>query len=383
MAVKPKPTTIANQPSWVVASDRVELAVTALGGHMAPVTFRLAGGRKAQPYFISPWQSEGRKITEPVLVPLRGDFFCMPFGGGSYRGRSYLVHGEPASKKWRLAGMDRRARTVTLTLSIRTRAPAGKITKYLSLVDGQTVVYCRHELEGFTGRFPLGHHATLAMPDRPGSIGITTSNIRLGLTFPVEPGRPAEGEYYAAAVAGRFDSLLRVPSIWKTPTHLDFTRRPGPAGFCDIVGVFHKTGRTPAWTTAVFEPEGYLWFSLKDPAVLPTLTIWSENRGRHTEPWDGRTNCLGLEDGCAYLAAGMGPSLGSNPASRAGAPTAIRLSPKSPTAIRYIQGVAKIPRSFGKTRTVKFTPGKVTFISTTGKKASAMVCHKFLNTGEI
>ena len=86
IAVKPKLTTIANQPSWVVASDRVKLAVTALGGHMAPVTFRLAGGRKAQPYFISPWQNEGQKITEPVLVPLRGDFFCMPFGGGSYRG---------------------------------------------------------------------------------------------------------------------------------------------------------------------------------------------------------------------------------------------------------------------------------------------------------
>ena len=90
--------TIAGQPCWVAANETVELAVTRLGGHMAPVTFYRGTRKPVRPYYISPWQGEGLKIDEPVLVPLRGDFFCMPFGvGGTYRGEQYAVHGPPAT----------------------------------------------------------------------------------------------------------------------------------------------------------------------------------------------------------------------------------------------------------------------------------------------
>ena len=72
--------TIVSQPSWVIRTSDVELAVTQLGGHMAPVTFHRRSAAPVQPYYISPWQGERLKIDEPVLVPLRGDFFCLPFG---------------------------------------------------------------------------------------------------------------------------------------------------------------------------------------------------------------------------------------------------------------------------------------------------------------
>ena len=47
--------TIAGQPSWILANRQVELAVTELGGHMAPVTFYRNTTGPVQPYFISSW----------------------------------------------------------------------------------------------------------------------------------------------------------------------------------------------------------------------------------------------------------------------------------------------------------------------------------------
>ena len=105
---------VANQPSWILRSKDVELAVTQLGGQMAPVTFYRNAAKGIQPYYISPWQSEDVKLSEPVLVPLRGDFFCMPFGvGGAYRGEQYVVHGAPATRRWSSGRVTQRGRPLT------------------------------------------------------------------------------------------------------------------------------------------------------------------------------------------------------------------------------------------------------------------------------
>ena len=69
--------TIASQPSWVIRNSDVELAVTQLGGHMGPVKFYRRSRSPVQPYYISPWQGQDCQIDEAVLVPLRGDPFCL------------------------------------------------------------------------------------------------------------------------------------------------------------------------------------------------------------------------------------------------------------------------------------------------------------------
>lgn len=90
---------IHSQPSWLIRNDEVELAVTQLGGHMAPVTFYRASRRPVQPYYISPWQDERVRVPAPVLRPLRGDFFCLPFGEiSSLSAGSAIRHmGKPAA----------------------------------------------------------------------------------------------------------------------------------------------------------------------------------------------------------------------------------------------------------------------------------------------
>src|SRR5947208_15940031 len=47
--------TLHSQPSFVIGTKQVELAVTQLGGHMAPVTFFRDTAQPVRPYYISPW----------------------------------------------------------------------------------------------------------------------------------------------------------------------------------------------------------------------------------------------------------------------------------------------------------------------------------------
>ena len=375
---------IAGQPCWVFGNEQVEVAVTELGGHMAPVTFRRDSRSPVQPYYISPWQEEGLPVDDPVLVPLRGDFFCMPFGAPStHRGKAYACHGDPATRKWTGTGVEASGGVTRLTLTMKTKDLPGKITKRLALVDGHNVVYTQHVLEGYSGRTSLGHHATLAVPEAEGALRVATAPFRLGMTNPTPVGDPAIGHYQSLAIGGEFTSLKKVPLLWKDPKAGDCTAFPTRLGYTDLLGVFPRPHKTPAWTTATNQAAGYLWFSLKDAAVLPATLFWISNRGRHNVPWNGRNRCLGLEDVCGYFANGLAESVRKNALSAAGIPTAVRLSPKRPTTIHYIEGVAPVPRGFQCVRTASFAPGAVTFTSVTGKKVTAAVRHDFLADGAL
>lgn len=377
--------TIASQPSWVVRSKNIELVLTQLGGHMAPVTFYRNTARPVQPYYISPWANEGLKIYDPVLVPLRGDFFCMPFGANAapFGKEQYVCHGEPATRKWRLVDVSSCGKVTSLTVALKARIRPGEFAKTLSLVDGQNVVYSRDLLEGFSGKMSLGHHATLALPDEPGAVKVSTSKFALGMTNPTPTGDPAQGQYQSFALGGKFTDLTRVPLNRKdTPTD-DCSAFPVRNGFDDLLAVFKKRSPTPAWTAAVDTAKRFLWFSLKDPAVLPATVFWISNRGHHGPPMSGRNLCLGIEDVCGFFAEGLAPSVKPNVVSRAGFATTVALSPKCPTAINYIQGVVKVPTGFDRVKSAQFTPGKVTFLGARRKRVPASVRWEFLQTGRL
>ena len=251
-------------------------------------------------------------------------------------------------------------------------------------MDGQNAVYSRHTIEGFAGRAPLGHHATLAMPEKEGAVRIATSPIRFGMTCPGVFSDPKQREYQALLPGAKWTDLAKVPVAWKGAADADLTRLPGRYGYADLVQLVNesseKTGG-PAWTTATFSADGYLWFALKDPAVLTTTVFWMENHGRHGHPWNGRNNCLGLEDVTAFFADGLAASVSDNLLSKEGIATAVTLTADKPTTVNYIQGVVRIPEGFENVKTLEFAPGEVTFVSTTGQRVTAPVRHEFLAIG--
>ncbi len=344
-------------------------------------------GQPVAPYYVSPWQEEpSSQMPAPVLVPLRGDFFCLPFGGNTeeVHGEKHPLHGEIAGSTWKLLGTSKVGDVTTLTLEIETKVRPGRVTKQLSLVDGQNVVYSRHSIEGFAGKAPLGHHAILSMPEAEGTVRIASSPFRFGMTYPGLISDPRQREYQSLLPGAKWTDLAKVPTAWKDSPDADLTRMPNRFGYSDLVQLFNEPWedtRGPAWTTATYPKAGYLWFSLKDPAVLNSTVFWIENHGRHGPPWNGRNRCLGLEDVTGHFADGLAKSTRDNALTKQGVTTAVELRGDKPTVVNYIQGVARIPEGFEAVRTLEFAPGKVTFVSTSGQRITAPVRHEFLKTG--
>jgi hypothetical protein len=378
------PHSIQSQLSWTLSTKNVELAVTQLGGMMAPVMFFRDSANPVQPYHIAPWAAERTTYDPPLLHALRGDWFCMPFGGNAdaFNGQKHPPHGEVANASWRHVATTREGNIATMKLDFETKVRAGRVTKELSLIEGQNVVYSRNVIEGFAGPVPLGHHATLAMPETEGVARIATSPMRFGMTNAGVFSDPAKREYQSFAIGARFTDLAKVPLLFKDTPEADATRLPARRGYADLLQLVNEPGDI-AWTTVTRADEGWLWFSFKDPAVLTSTVMWIENRGRHGAPWNGRNNCLGLEDVTAFFADGLVPSSAENVLTKEGAKTALVLIADKPTAVNYIQGVAKIPEGFDVVKAVEFKASEATFVSASGKRVSIPVRHEFVKSGKL
>jgi len=346
---------------------------------MAPVTFCRADRRPVQPYFISPWQNEGVRLSVPCLVPLRGDFFCVPFGANRapYRGENHPPHGETAGSAWSLEDYRANQHTRSLRLRLQMHVRPGSITREFSVVQGHNVVYSCTEIEGFDGDAPFAHHAILRMPARERGLLISTSPFAFGMTYPGMFSNPAAREYQLLAPGATFKRLTRVPSLYRTKRYVDYSAFPRPAGFTDLVELFEKPSLHPSWVTAVNTDERWLWFALKNPSMMPGRVLWIENGGRHAPPWNGRVRCLGIEDGCMFFDRGIADSCRPNPISRWGIATCTRFGGKKPVVVPYIQGAANIPKGFGRVTDADFEPSEVTFRSATGR-VRLPVCHEFL-----
>jgi len=341
--MKRKLETKFGQPSWRIATPEVAAFVTETGGHLGPVTFRL-GTKRIQPLAIAPWAEESTPASLPsILKVLRGDFFCLPFGGNAtpFRGERHPVHGETANRRWTL----RHEGPGELHLSLSTRIRRGQVEKFVFLRPGQTAVYQRHVLHGFSGPMNFGHHAMLKFPDIAGSGRVSTSRFVIGQVAPLLLEHPADGGYSCLRVGARLKSLEKVPLANGGWT--DLRHYPARRGFEDLVLLASDDRQSLAWTAATFPEEGYVWFALKDPRVLRQTVFWLSNGGRHYAPWNGRhVNVLGLEEVTAYFHYGLAESAKRNPLSTRGFPTSHRFDRETPLVVNYLMAVAAIPKRF-------------------------------------
>ena len=108
-----------------------------------------------------------------------------------------------------------------------------------------------------------------------------------------------------------------------------------------------------------------------------------ENHGRHRAPWSGRNCCIGLEDVCAYHAAGLRASVQPNDINVQGIPTCHVLSKRESTVINNIQGAVRIPRGFDRVKRVRFLDHKLELIAHSGQTVTTPVQHAFIKTGAL
>src|ERR1044071_1429664 len=130
--------TVHGQASWSFRSSHVHANLTKLGGHLAPVAFRLEH-RLVTPFSVAPWAEEKLAPDTPALLrALRGDFFCAPFGGNEtpWHGESHPPHGETANVTWRLKAFERSSDRLTFHASLRTTVRPGNVDKLITLMEG-------------------------------------------------------------------------------------------------------------------------------------------------------------------------------------------------------------------------------------------------------
>jgi hypothetical protein len=375
---------IHGQPSWRVASTQVEAFVTETGGHLGPVTFDRQV-RKLQPYSVAPWVEERVDPAEPTIIKvLRGDFFCLPFGGNAtpYGKEKHPVHGETANARWQFRSRETQAGRSCLHLSLQTKVRPGRVDKRIWLVDGQNTIYSRHVVSGMSGPMNLGHHAMLKFPDAPGSGLLSTSRFVYGQVFPHAFELPENGGYSWLKQGAEFTSLETVPAL--NGETADLTRYPARRGFEDLVMMVSDAELPFAWTAVAFPKERYVWFALKDPRVLRETIFWLSNGGRHYPPWSSRhVNVMGLEEVTSNFHLGLAESARKNPISRKGFPTCLSLNPRKPLVVPYIMGVATIPAGFDRVASIQAARGNQAILlqSASGKQTRAAVDIGFLRAG--
>ena len=310
---------VHSQLSWRLCNKEVEAYVTELGGHLGPVTFQLKG-KPAQPFSVAPWVDEPvDPALPPLLQVLRGDFFCLPFGGNAapYRGEQHPPHGETANRKWSFESFETQGRRTSLSLRLRTKARPGRVDKTIVLVEGHTAVHCRHTVSGMAGAMSFGHHPMLKFPETPGSGVITTSPFVHGQVFPGAFELPENSGYSFLKPGAEFDNLERVPAL--NGGVADLSRYPARRGFEDLVLMISDTRLPFAWTAVTFPKQRQVWFSLKDPRLLRATIFWISNSGRYYGPWNGRhRNVMGLEDVTSFFHLGLAESARKNAAVPAG-----------------------------------------------------------------
>jgi len=375
---------ISGQPSWRFASDNVEAYLTVLGGHLGPVKFRLPR-HTVQPYAVAPWAEErqARGIV-PILRVLRGDFFCLPFGGNAtpWGGERHPVHGETANRRWRLESLTCEGERVCLHASLLTQVRPGRVDKRLYLIRGHTAVYCQHVISAMRGPMNLGHHAMLRFPDEPGSGRLSTSPFVYGQVLPTPFEQPAHKGYSSLQTGAEVTTLAAVPLATGGVT--DLSRYPARRGFEDLVTLVSDETLPFAWTAVAFPQQRYVWFALKDPRVLRQTLLWISNGGRHYPPWNGRhVNVMGLEEVTSYFAYGLAESARPNPLAKKGIPTTLKLHPQRPLVVPYIMGVAAIPAGFDRVRDIVAAPdrARIALVSESGKEVHIPLRLDFLSAG--
>jgi hypothetical protein len=351
---------------------------------LGPVTFFSADAVPIRPYAIAPWAEEPVPPgTPPMLVSLRGDWFCSAFGENAepHAGRQLPPHGETANRRWRGIARGETDGGCWLRLGVELPLQGGRCEATTALVADHSVVYQRHDLRGLTGPINPGHHATLAFPDIEGAGRLSFSRLAYACTWTEPTARPEHRGHSWLKPGVEITDLRAVPAIDGSTT--DLSRYPARRGFEDFAILCTNSTVTLGWSAVTYPEQRFVWFALRNPQQLASTLLWFSNGGRHFAPWNGRhVNVLGVEDITGFFHVGLAASCRPNGLSERGIRTCLAPDAEGRLSIPYVQGVARVPAGFDRVATIEPRPagGNVVLHAESGI-AVEVPCHvDFLRT---
>ena len=103
----------------------------------------------------------------PLLQNLRGDFFCLPFGGNGdpVDGKQYPPHGETAAYRWQLAKAEETGDKTVFEFEMNCSVSGAKVVKRIEMQNGTDALYLAHTISNLEGKMPYGHHTIIQMPE--------------------------------------------------------------------------------------------------------------------------------------------------------------------------------------------------------------------------
>lgn len=361
---------IHGEESHTLDTPELSLAVTARGGHMAPVAFHLECGDVA-PYSLSPWLASEHEDQPILLSVLRGDFLCLPFGGQ----QQGPPHGDPANADWELVSTSDRS----LVLQLDCSDSGAHVEKHFTVRPGQHAIRMEHRISKLEGEWSYGTHPILDLSRmEEGGGRVSTSPMRWLSTFPGLFAVPEAGETQSLKPDTRFTDLREVPLA--DGGTVDLSRWPALPGNEELVMMANEpaTEAQPfAWSAMVMD--GYVWYCLKDPADFPATLLWMSNGGRSQAPWNSRhTGRIGVEEVCSHFSNGVDMSR-QNLLADQGIPTVRAFKPDETVSLRIIQAVAAVPADFDRVATIVPADGQsVTITAESGAAVTVPLDWKFI-----
>lgn len=323
-----------------------KVTVNPQGGHLDQVAFG-SGADRIHPMHRAHWRTGEDNGGLPETVPsemgqslasLSGDFFCAPFGHDDITGT--VEHGLTANGTW----LEENRKTdddgsVTATFRLEGTISGATVFKEITLKPDQPIVYQRHRFVGGAGEIPVAHHPMVRVT---GEALLNFSPKAFGAT----PTNPPESD------PARGNSALQYPQVFadlssvklKDGTLIDLTRQPGPADAEDFLILAELRDSTLGWSTVSAVEDGFLFFTIRDPRVLPFTMIWMSNGGRRYAPFSSRhRGVIGIEEGCTFFGDGREASSQKNWLKDRGYPTAIKLVPDGQVEICFAFGAMRLP----------------------------------------
>ncbi len=285
-----------NRDAWKLENDRLRISILHGGGHIAEVVLKGDVADSVNPLWVPPWPSiepwtfdverhgrvYGTNAEASLLSGIMGHNLCFDFWGTPSAAESragIAYHGEASILRAEM--LTREENSLTHRLSLKESGTS--ITRTMTLVPGQSVLYVEETAENHTSLDrPFGwvQHATFGPPFvHPETVYFDASATHGDLggdtfeplgTWPV--GSPSDGQE-------------------------DYRRFSPESPSSKMAYFLMDPGRELQFVTALSTEFNLLIGYLFWRSEYPWMMVWEENRQLQAPPWNGETITRGMEFG--------------------------------------------------------------------------------------
>jgi len=140
----------------------------------------------------------------------------------------------------------------------------------------------------------------------------------------------------------------------------DASLYPFDTGHEDLIIMTETPGTKLGWSAALAQAEGFLFFALKDTALLPHTVLWMSNGGRSYTPWNSRHRAvIGIEEASLDYRLIKDPKDG---------PAGLALAKDRATTVRYALGAIPAPKNWTAVKDIQLGKDQLTLIDASGDK---------------